>query len=527
MRSVALLALVACARPASQRADGGAPPPDAHASPAIQACEQQLAADWLANPPTTGLGPPASRASYESVIGGLMKKYDVPGGAIALAKDGRLLLAVGLGFEDRPALQPAHVDQLFRLASLSKQLTAAGIVQLAGAGTIDLDAPALSYLTDLTPLPGSSIDPRFSQITVRQLLEHVGGWNRDVEGDPMFRSVEIANAFGVAAPADATLVVRWMLDKTPTYAPGATYCYSNFGYDVLGRVIEHVTGQPYEPWMQAHVLAPAGIADMQIGHTRASLRLDEEAFYDDDPLNGEAPSSVFPDVTGPVPWPYGGWYLEAMDAHGGWIASALDMIRFERSISADETAFMANPLVTTCNTDGSTSPASSTTWYGFGWQANQAGNIWHTGALSGTATEDVITADGYQWVALFDRRPATGDFYGELDADLWTALAGATDLPPTGDLFDDFPDYGPWSPTLDVPAGRSATRVEGRLSSAGAPEYRARLAPRADGTSAAGLDCIDYRTRAAGELAAGRRTTSLQWFEDADGVRRYQASWTP
>jgi N-acyl-D-amino-acid deacylase len=433
---VRAIALLACACQAST---------GAHTPAERKACEAELAAEWQANPPTTGLGPPAARASYEQVIGGLMKKYGVPGGAVALAAGGRLLLAIGLGFEDRPALQPAHVDQLFRIASVSKQLTAAGVMRLVADGRVGLDDAALSYLGDLQPLPGRSIDPAFAQVTIRELLNHTGGWNRDSEaiGDPMFRSVGIAADFGVPAPADASLVVRWMLDKTPTYAPGTTFCYSNFGYDVLGRVVEHVTGQPYETWTQANVLAPAGISDMRIGRTRESLRLDEEAFYDDDPASGLAPSSVFPDVTGPVPWPYGGWYLEAMDAHGGWIASALDLIRFERSITADRAAYMANPLVATCNTDGSTNPASTTWWYGFGWFVNDAGNIWHDGSLDGTATEDVFTAAGYQWVALFDRRPVGGDFSGELDAALWTALAGATDLQASSDLFDDFPDYGP------------------------------------------------------------------------------------
>jgi hypothetical protein len=79
----------------------------------------------------------------------------------------------------------------------------------------------------------------------------------------------------------------------------------------------------------------------------------------------------------------------------------------------------------------------------------------------------------------------------------------------------------------DVPAGSAATRVEGRVGAAGVPEYRARLAPVSGGSSAAGLDCVDYRARAAVEQAAGRRVASLQSFEDATGVRRYQASWLP
>src|SRR5262249_22912639 len=130
--------------------------------------------------------------------------------------------------------------------------------------------------------------------------------------------------------------------------------------------------------------------------------------------------SVFPDQPGSVPAPYGGFYLEAMDAHGAWIASPVDLLRFQVRVdglaapadligAAPRIDLLADPHVPSCNPDGSTMPDDPGSWYGFGFAVNQYGNYWHAGALPGTATEDAILANGYSWAAFFNMRPADGD----------------------------------------------------------------------------------------------------------------------
>jgi CubicO group peptidase (beta-lactamase class C family) len=121
-------------------------------------------------------------------------------------------------------------------------------------------------------------------------------------------------------------VIRYMLGQPFDFEPGDRYAYSNFGYCLLGRVIEAVTGQPYEKAVRQRILAPIGITRMRLGATLESGRAEGEVrYYTAD--KGLA-ANVFPGDPTRVAWPYGGFYLEAMDAHGGWIGSALDLARF-------------------------------------------------------------------------------------------------------------------------------------------------------------------------------------------------------
>jgi CubicO group peptidase (beta-lactamase class C family) len=530
-----------------------APPTDGHDAPAERsvpdpvaaaACEAELGASWSREPLTTGLGSPSVRASYARVIGKLMSDFGIPGGAVAVAREGKLVLALGLGTEDVD--QPAHADQLFRIASLSKQITATAILLLVERGQLALEDKVFAILGDQQPLPGATVNPRLAGITVRQLLQHTGGWNRDFEAirDPMFASQTIAAAFGQPGPAGVQLVVRWMLDKPLTYAPGSTSCYSNFGYALLGRVIEQKTGMPYADFVTKNVLRPAGIRDMAIGRTRLELRADDEVRYFEPGM--PAPSSVFPDLAGPAPWPYGGFFLEAMDAHGAWIASPIDMLRFQLTIDGrptpadliraeSRTAMVADPMVPSCTTSGGSNPADPAYWYGFGLQLNKYANTWHTGSLPGTATEDVTAANGFAWAAFFNRRPTDGAFWGRLDGDLWKALDGAG-LWTASDLFGQYT-----APTDWLEAGAYATeadrrqrmgeypvRAEGRLLG-GVRQYRARFAPlptAVRATSTTDADCLALRDAMAARAAEAYALASLQWFLDEAGRRRYQATWT-
>src|SRR5207253_9317336 len=137
----------------------------------------------------------------------------------------------------------------FRIASLSKPITSAAILLLVQRGKLNLDQRVFDLLS-YEPLPGETVDPRLATITMRNLLEHSGGWNRDTTFDPMFMmSVPIAVATGTPAPATTDSIIRYMMGKPLQFNPGSDYSYSNFGYSLLGRVIETITGQPYEKFV--------------------------------------------------------------------------------------------------------------------------------------------------------------------------------------------------------------------------------------------------------------------------------------
>lgn len=345
-----------------------------------------------------------------------MRARGVPGGALAVVKAGRLVYARGYGWADREKGRPVTPTSLFRIASLSKPVTAVAVLKLVEQGKLKLEARALDYL-DLPPLipTGKQPDPRFRQVTVLQLLQHTGGWDSAKNFDPMFRSRAIAQAAGTPPPADARTVIRYMLGRPLDFDPGARFAYSNFGYCVLGRIIETVSGQSYERFVKETLLAPLGITQMRIGATRASGQAEGEVRYYTP--NGESRESVFPDTPARVPWPYGAFHLEAMDAHGGWIASAVDLARFAAaldkpghspSLKPETIRILYTPPAppVSRNDDGSLKDV----YYGCGWNVRLLGrrrdraNYWHTGSLPGTRTLLVRRWDGLNWAVLFNQR---------------------------------------------------------------------------------------------------------------------------
>jgi N-acyl-D-amino-acid deacylase len=384
--------------------------------------------------------------AFDAAIERFMQDRSVPGGALAVVRNGRLVHARGYGLADRDRQAPATPASLFRIASLSKPVTAVAVLQLAGRGRLDLDARVLGLLQLESRLPkGRTLDERWRRITVRQLLRHTGGWDRDKSFDPMFRPRAIAEALGEAPPAGAASVIRYMLGQPLDFDPGSRHAYSNFGYCLLGRVIEVASGQAYEPFVREHVLAPAGITQMRIGASRDRAP-GEVRYYT---AGQEQVPSVFPGIPGKVDHPYGGFHLEAMDAHGGWIASATDLARFAaaldtgrpaRLLSAPGIKEMIAPPPAPVARDAEGRLADH--WYGCGWLVRPVGgegrvNTWHSGSLPGTCTLLVRRADGISYAALFNQRTQGrpgGD--AELDPILARAARAVTQWP-DHDLFQD------------------------------------------------------------------------------------------
>ncbi|MDH3583863.1 MAG: beta-lactamase family protein [Phycisphaerae bacterium] len=277
--------------------------------------------------PDSGLGVPSLRP-FDQRIKSLMRRWQIPGAAVAVARDGRLVYARGFGLSDLETDLAVRPDAIFRIASISKPITRSAVFKLAHDGKLRLDDPALKYLKHLVPKAGCA-DERVPRVTIRHLLDHKGGWDtRRLGFDPMFRALSITKKMGTALPADADTIVRYMLAHHHlNHDPGTTVAYSNFGYCLLGRVIEKAGGAGYEAYVRRHVLAPAGIRSMRLGRSRLADRAPGEVRYHPFPLQMDTVSVV--DATGGrVAWPDGGFYLEALDAGGGWVASAPDLVRF-------------------------------------------------------------------------------------------------------------------------------------------------------------------------------------------------------
>jgi N-acyl-D-amino-acid deacylase len=253
------------------------------------------------DPPVTGKAvkgfEPVDQAARD-----FQKRIDCRALTVAVLYKGEVVYSRGFGWQDEGRTKPVPPDALMRIASVSKPLTAAAVRTLVRAKKLSYDTKVFDLLK-LTPPTGAEPDPRLNQITVRHLLDHKGGWDSQTTFDPMFKTKDVEKDLGLTTPATPTDIIRWMLGKPLQIDPGAREAYSNFGYSVLGRVIEKASGKPYADYVRDAILKPAGAGDMKLGkNTEFDPR---EVWYPTTEMN-----------------------VEVMDAHGGWVASAPAICKF-------------------------------------------------------------------------------------------------------------------------------------------------------------------------------------------------------
>jgi N-acyl-D-amino-acid deacylase len=360
--------------------------------------------------------------------------------------------ARGFGHADVEKQEPVRPASLFRIASVSKPVTAAAVLHLVEKGRLKLDDKVFEILK-LEPYlePGAKLDPRLRHIEVQHCLRHTAGWDRDKSGDPMGAEAaeEVARALKVPLPVIPRQIVRYTMGKPLDFAPGTAYAYSNFGYCVLGRVIQAVTKKSYEEYVTNQVLKPLAITRMRLGKNLLRDRApDEVRYYDGRNRTGRAVSG--PNVGKPVPLPYGVEGIETMDANGGWIASAVDLVRF--AVAFDDpkkcpvlgeesvrTMFAPPPGPVGHGPKGRPKP----TYYGCGWdvrpEARGKVTKWHGGGLAGSNSFLIGRGDGIAWAVLFnsDTDAKGKDLVPLIDEPLHHTADGIKDWPDV-DLFPKF-----------------------------------------------------------------------------------------
>ena len=363
---------------------------------------------------------------FDSFVLGFMKKWNLPGASLAVTKNGKLVYARGYGFADVGKNTPVTPESRFRIASLSKPITAAATLKLVEEGKLDLDTRAfeiLGYTQD------QFADGRAYDITIRQLLQHTGGWDRDMSYDPMGGFRWVAEMTHVDSPVGCPEILDYVVkNKKLDFPPGTRSAYSNFGYCVLGRVIENVSGEGYEGYIKTHVLAPMGITRMQLGNTLS--RAENEVSYYTWP-GANLSKSVFEDAL--VPGPYGEYYLEGMSPSGGWTGTPADYARFVTRIDGTgghlftpetEAAMQAPPDFW----------KNEAFYYGMGWFIWPRGDsaTWtHSGAMQGVSSYVIRTYDGYTMVVFFSSWPReySSQLFAEVDPGLWEAFYGVDEWP--------------------------------------------------------------------------------------------------
>lgn len=348
-----------------------------------------------------------------------MSGHGVPGASVALADSGRLVFARGYGVVDPATSAPVTTGHVFRIASVTKPITAVAVFRLIEQGLLHLNdrvfgATGILGTTYATTPYSTNID----QITVQHLLEHTSGWAGSQ--DPMFGHLDLTQH----------QLIDWMLGRDAagafnaplSHTPGTTIEYLNFGYCLLGRVIEHIMSLSYEDAVRRLVLAPCGITDMHVaGDTLADRRSNEVVYT---PQGTPGPYDI---------------RVSRMDSHGGWLAAPTDLLRILTRVdgfpekpdilSADSLTTMFTP--TTART-----PAGDPSGYAKGWATNTAGNHWHDGDLPGNAAIIVRTSGNQDWAVVCNSRDDAhlDAMRQDLDNIMWAVVRHITDWP-ANDLF--------------------------------------------------------------------------------------------
>jgi CubicO group peptidase (beta-lactamase class C family) len=331
------------------------------------------------------------------LINKFLEKNHIMGASVAITDHEKLVYAKGFGIANNETGENVQPGHLFRIASVSKLITAVAIMRLHEQGLISLTDTVFGkhgILNDPQFLEYK--DARIGQITVSNLLNHTAGWSKRM-GDPIFNSIYIAKRMKSEFPADLDMIIEYSLSEKLTNTPGHRYSYSNFGYAVLGRIIEKVTKMKYEDYVVINILRPAGIFDMHIGRNLYQEKFSNEVKYFEPA--GSAYSLAVDGSDIMVPNSYGGNDFNLLGAAGGWIASAPELAKFITFIDGfdnqpdflkkETVMMMTNHEIAGCGL--------------FGWRgADRHGTWWRTGTLSGTTALVMRQENEINWVILLN-----------------------------------------------------------------------------------------------------------------------------
>ena len=186
-------------------------------------------------------------AEIDAASAAFAEQERIPGLALGIVQGGRLVHATTVGLADREGGRRVEAGTAFRIASMTKNMTALAILSLRDRGWLQLDAPLAHYVPQFAAVKPATRDS--APVTVRHLLTHTAGFVTD---DPWGDRV-----LGMTPAELDTVIATGHLFARP---PGLAFEYSNLGYALLGRVLTNVSGEPYQAYMRRTFLEPLGMA---------------------------------------------------------------------------------------------------------------------------------------------------------------------------------------------------------------------------------------------------------------------------
>ena len=317
-----------------------------------------VAALLAAGPATaeTGLGD-AQVAAVEKAVAEMMSASGAPGLSVAIALDGEVRYAKGFGYADVENQVAAGADTVYRLASISKPITAVAALQLAEAGRLDLDADVRRYVPGFPPKPWP--------ITTRLLLAHLGGVRHYQEGE-FGHDPASGEAFGENTRRFASLLegLDVFKDDPLVAEPGTRFNYTTHGYTLIGCVVEAVSKERFVAYLGRHIFTPAGMTGIR--DDEAAALIPHRALGYRKTADGQLRNSDLSDTSYKIPG-------------GGLVATASDLARFASALL--DGRLLRSETVTKAFTRQVTKTGRAI-GYGLGWdvaERNGRREIWHTG----------------------------------------------------------------------------------------------------------------------------------------------------
>ncbi|HVS30088.1 MAG TPA: serine hydrolase [Thermoanaerobaculia bacterium] len=293
----------------------------------------------------------AQLRDFEEFVARKMTANQIPGLSVAVMKDG-FVWAKGFGLADVENKVPATAESSYRMASVTKPMTAVAILELVEQGKIDLDAEVQKYVPEF---------PRKDHpVTVRQLLGHLGGISH-------YRNYAAEGR--IREPRNTREALAIFQDFDLVAEPGTSYRYSSYGYNLLGAVIEGASGKPYGEFMAAEVWRPMGMTNTRMDDPRAVIPNRVRGY---EVAGGKLRHSEYVDIS-------------SRFAAGGTRSTVVDMIKFVQGIDKVLTRETVELMWTGLTTRGGTA-----TRYGLGWSVTPAGGRFraaHGGSQQETRTE--------------------------------------------------------------------------------------------------------------------------------------------
>ncbi|MBK6264402.1 beta-lactamase family protein [Marivirga sp. S37H4] len=336
----------------------------------------------------------ASIEEFDARVDKFLNRWDIKGASVAVMKDNRLIYAKGYGYANLEEGKKVNNKSLFRIASASKLVTAIGIMKLKDDGLLDLNEKVFGengILSDYREMK----DENHLQITVGDLLNHHGGWSwRD--GDFMFQSLKIKRIMELPGPPSSDDIINFVLKhRRLRYKPGTQYAYSNFGYMLLGKIIEYKSGVDYEKYINQTILEPNGIFGMRIAGNYEWERMPFEVHYYNYPTAYQHIS--FDGSYEACHKPYGGSDITTLGAAGGWIANASQMAKLVSLVDPKNPYYNILTKESIYEMTGAEKDTDA-----FGWKGTKGENWWRTGTLAGTSCFIYRKANGYTYSVLLN-----------------------------------------------------------------------------------------------------------------------------